>query len=32
MTKWVLYIAAIIVIGVGGAVLYYWTRRNKNIT
>ena len=28
MLKWILYIAAIIIIGVGGAVLYKWAHRN----
>jgi uncharacterized membrane protein YadS len=27
MTKWIVYIAAIVIFGVGGALLYNWTHR-----
>jgi len=30
MAKWILYIAAIIIIGIGGAVFYNWTHRDEN--
>lgn len=29
MTKWVLYILAIIVVGIGGALLYNWAHRKS---